>query len=60
MPRVARASNETRALLFRHRDSLELVAQGVAVLVVSLGYIAFFVRRLMLKKSDRGTQGIIF
>ena len=34
MPRVARASNETRALLFRHRDSLELVAQGVAVLVV--------------------------
>ena len=34
MPHVARASNETRALLFRHADALELVAQGVAVLVV--------------------------
>ena len=34
MPHVARASNEARALLFRHGDALELVAQGVAVLVV--------------------------
>ena len=33
-PHVARASNEARALLFRHGESLELVAQGVAVLVV--------------------------
>ena len=33
-PHIARASNEARALLFRHGDALELVAQGVAVLVV--------------------------
>ena len=33
-PHVARASNEARALLFRHGEALELVAQGVAVLVV--------------------------
>ena len=42
MPHIARASNGTRALLFRHKDTIELVAQGVAVLVVWHGGLTAF------------------
>jgi hypothetical protein len=52
MPHVARASNGTRAMLFRHKEALEIVAQGVAVLVVWHGGLTVVASVSSLMTSD--------
>ncbi len=52
MPHVARASNGTRAMLFRHKQALEIVAQSVAVLVVWHGGLTFVASVSSLMTSD--------
>ena len=52
MPHVARASNGTRAMLFRHKEALEIVAQGVAVLVVWHGGLTIVASVSSLMTSD--------
>ena len=52
MPHVARASNGTRAMLFRHKEALEIVAQSVAVLVVWHGGLTIVASVSSLMTSD--------